>query len=111
MLRIRIKAILVGKSLITGPMGENLVKLELVEERSAPGPIIASQQSQNPLMREIMPIVSQVVKSMTPNAKIRIPRLTLFLYEDEWERLVKKPDIGDEVEITVENEKINIKNS
>ncbi|MCD6369165.1 MAG: arcadin 1 [Thermoproteales archaeon] len=102
---LKFKAVISSKTLISNPLGEHLVKLELVEERELPGPIIASQSRDGDLMREIMPIVNQVVRSLTPKARITIPRLTLFLTEEEWDMISRKPEIGEEVEVVIHEEK------
>ncbi|RLE82468.1 MAG: hypothetical protein DRJ51_01395 [Thermoprotei archaeon] len=102
------KAIIASKTLITSPLGEHLVKLELMEEREMPGPIVAAQNSSTELMREIMPIVNQVMRSLVPKAKITMPRLTLFLTEDEWDSIVRKPDIGEEVDVKIKEDESGI---
>lgn len=109
-MEVKIKAILVSKSMITDPFGEKLIRLEFAEEREIPGPIIM-QQGENPLMRDIVPIISQVLKSMPffGGRKATVQRLVLFLTEDEWDRLPEKPDIGDEVTIIVKDRNIEVK--
>ena len=99
-----------SKSIINDPFGEKLIKLEFAEEREIPGPIIF-QQGNNPLMRDIVPIISQVLKSMPmfSGRKAIMHRLTLYLTEDEWEKLTSKPEIGDEVEILIHDDKFEIK--
>lgn len=108
---ISFKATLVGKNLVSDPFGGKNVKLELVEEREMPMPIlIEGQGSRQELARELAPIVRQVVRSLpfTRSGKVSIPRLTLWLTEDEWERLEPKPDIGDEVLVVVKGRNIEI---
>jgi len=109
---VKIKATLVSKSMMTNPLGERLIRLEFAEERDMPGPIIV-QETNNPLARDIVPIVSQVLRSlpMFGGKKTMMHRLTLFLTEDEWESLPTKPDIGDEVLIIVKGEQIEIRKS
>jgi len=111
-LDVKIKAILISKSMITSPLGEKLIRLEFAEEREVPGPIIV-QEANNPLARDIMPIVSQVLRSlpMFSGRKTMMHRLIIFLTEDEWESLPSKPDIGDEILIIVRGGQIEIRKS
>lgn len=109
---VKIKATLISKSMMSSPFGERLIKLEFAEERDIPGPIIV-QDANNPLARDIMPILSQVLRSlpMFGGRKTMMHRLTLFLTEDEWESLPTKPDIGDEVTIIVKENQIEVRKS
>ncbi len=111
MLEVKFKAVLVSKTLITDPTGENFIKLEFIEEREVPGPVITMQGHQSEIMREVIPVVSQVIRSLTTRGKVRYPRLVLYLSEDEWSKLPRKLDIGDEVEIVIgrEDYKVNVK--
>ena len=40
-----------------------------------------------------------------------MPRLTLWLTEDEWDKLEPKPEIGDEVEVLIEGNKVTLRYS
>ncbi|MEM2904698.1 MAG: arcadin 1 [Candidatus Bathyarchaeia archaeon] len=97
------KAILTSKALVQDPVEGEGVKLELAQEKSIPPPMILSRSEESEIAREVAPIVQQVVRSMpfAPRGKIRVPRLTLWLTREEWDRLEPKPDIGDEVEVRV----------
>ncbi|RLE90266.1 MAG: hypothetical protein DRJ49_00375 [Thermoprotei archaeon] len=108
MLEVKFKAVLVSKTLITDPTGENFVKLEFVEEREVPGPIITMQGPQSELMREVIPVVSQVIRSLTARGRMRYPRLVLYLSEDEWSKLPRKPDIGDEIEVVIRGKEYKV---
>ncbi|ABL77699.1 arcadin 1 [Thermofilum pendens] len=97
-------------SLMDAPFGEKLVKLELTEERELPGPVIV-QKDESEIGREIAPIIAQVMRMMpglAPNT-VRIPRVTLVLTEDEWERFPVKPSIGDFFVIEVSGENVKIR--
>ena len=104
---VKFRAVVTNISLVDNPWGEKIVKIDVTEEREVPGPVIVQHGSANELSREIAPIISQVLKSMPipgMSGRIRIPRATLYLTEDEWDRLVRKPSIGDLIEITITNE-------
>ncbi|RLE66393.1 MAG: hypothetical protein DRJ38_01725 [Thermoprotei archaeon] len=106
---VKIRAVLVGKSLIKNPWGEKVVKLEFVEERELPNPVVI-QPAGSELAKEIMPIINQIMKSMPvlSHGKASIPRLTLYLTEEEWDRLIEKPEIGEEILIEIKGKSISI---
>lgn len=103
MAEVVFRATLVSKALIQDPVEGEGVKLELAQEKSMPPPMILSRGEESEIAREVAPIVQQVVRSMPfgPRGKIRVPRMTLWLTREEWDRLEPKPDIGDEVEVRV----------
>lgn len=108
---ISFKAIVSGKQIFNDPIGEKCIKIDLIEEREIPPPILIAQGQQSELMKEISPILQQVLRSMpiTKQNKIVIPRLTIWLTMDEWELLHPKPEIGDEIDVIVSHKSINIK--
>jgi len=109
---IKFRAVLSSISIVNNPWGEKLIRLEFSEEREVPGPVMISPKNMpSELAKDIVPILSQVLKTMPGFAggKIKVNRLTLFLYEEEWDRLIDKPNIGDEVEIIFEGDKISFK--
>jgi len=109
---VLIKAVVSNISIIDNPWGEKMIKLDLTEERETPGPVMIQRDGRDDIAKEIMPIVSQVLKSMPMfgvQGKVRVPRLTLYLTEDEWEKLLEKPTIGEIIEIKIQDKKISIK--
>jgi len=110
--KVTFKAVLVSKSMLSDPFGGKLIKLELVEEREIPSPImIESRGPGAELAREIAPVVQQVIRALPfgPRGKAAMPRVTLWLTEDEWDRLEPKPDIGDELEVSIEGGRVSIR--
>ncbi|MCD6510306.1 MAG: arcadin 1 [Thermoprotei archaeon] len=107
---VSFRAVLVGKNVVSDPFGGKNIKLELIEEREVPMPMIIEGRGQE-LAREIAPIVRQVMRSLpfTGAGRIAVPRLTIWLTEDEWDRLEPKPDIGDELIITIKSKNIEIR--
>jgi len=107
-----IKGIVVSKTLTKDTLGNNIVKIEIAEEREIPGPVIMHPRDST-LAKEIIPIVSQVMRALPPFSqnKVMMPRAVLFLTEDEWDRIIDKFDIGDELEIYIEKGRITIKKS
>ena len=110
--KIIIKAVVSNISIIDNPWGEKMIKLDLTEERETPGTVMIQKGGRNDIAREIMPIVSQVLKSMPmfgTQGKVRIPRLTLYLTEDEWDKILNKPTIGEIIEIELNDKKISVR--
>lgn len=107
---VTLRARVTNISLMDHPTGERLVRLELSEEREAPGPVII-QREDSELAKELVPVLSQVFRMLPGMSQgfYRLPRLTLVLTEDEWEKLLERPSIGDVFEIEVKPGKITVK--
>lgn len=108
--KVSFKARISNISLVDSPTGEKLVKIELSEDRELPGPVVM-QKGESELAREVVPIVSQILRSMPgiSGGKIRIPRLTVFFTEDEWEKILDKPNIGEYLEVIFDGKNLYIK--
>lgn len=101
---VRFKAIVTNISMVDSPWGDRMVKIDLSEEREAPSTVIMPRE-QSELAREIAPVLSQVLRSMPffgAMSRPRLPRLSLYLTEEEWDRLVERPTIGDVMEVEIE---------
>lgn len=111
---IKFKAVISNIAILDNPWGEKTIKLDITEEREVPGPLIVQRREGGELSREIVPIISQVLKSMPifgSMSKVRVPRITLYLTEDEWDKILAKPNIGDTIEVEFTSGKISIKKS
>uniref|UniRef100_A0A7C1P6Y6 Arcadin 1 domain-containing protein n=1 Tax=Thermofilum pendens TaxID=2269 RepID=A0A7C1P6Y6_THEPE len=109
MVSVTLKARVTNISLIDSPTGEKLVRIDMSEEREVPGPVIMHENSE--LGRELAPILSQMFR-MLPGlgqGAVRLPRASLVLTEDEWERLPAKPSIGDFFEIEVQVGRVSVR--
>jgi len=108
-LEVKFKAIVSSKSIVRNVQGEKMIKIELVEERELPPPVFYSS-SNSEIAREVLPIVKQVMQVMPvrPPSSISIPRLTLWLTEDEWEALNPKPEVGERITVIISGSTIKI---
>lgn len=109
---VSFKAIVSNISLVDNPWGEKSIRIDLTEERELPGPILVQPgRKDSTLAKEVMPIISQVLRSMPGLSinKVRIPRLTIYLTEDEWDKIIDKPHIGDVIIVSFYNNKVDIK--
>ena len=109
---VKFKAVVTNISIMDTPLGDRLVKIDLTEDREGPGTLIMQPKNQPELAREIVPVLSQVLRSMpffgTLN-KYKLPRLSLYLTEEEWDKLVERPTIGDVIEVEVTKESVVIR--
>jgi len=108
---IRFKAVVTNISIVDTLWGEKVVRVDLTEEREAPSALVMPAE-QSELAREIVPIVTQILRAMPfpgTSGKARLPRLSLYLTEEEWERLADKPTIGDLVEVEVVGSTIRVR--
>jgi len=110
-MEIKFKAVITSKSMYNDPTGGKGVKIELVEEKELPPPVVMSRGESSELMRDVMPIVSQIVQALpfTRGGKVTVPRLMIWLSEDEWDKLEPKPDIGDEVEVVITSSRVSVR--
>ncbi|WP_054856631.1 arcadin 1 [Vulcanisaeta sp. JCM 16159] len=110
---ITIKGYVVSKTLVTDPTGSKMIAIQIVEERETPGPVITGTDEASQMMRDVMPLVQQLLRSMPMvgplmSGKVPIPRLLIWLNEDEAEALGPKLDVGDAVEIRIDNGKMEL---
>ncbi|RLF04844.1 MAG: hypothetical protein DRK00_05830 [Thermoprotei archaeon] len=110
---VKFRAVVTNISIVDSPWGEKMVKIDLSEEREAPSTmVITSQQSE--LARELAPVLSQVLRSMPffgAMSRARLPRLSLYLTEEEWDRLIERPTIGDVMEVEIARGSIKVSKS
>jgi len=107
---IKVRATVTSVSIVDNPWGEKLIKIEMSEEREVPGPVVV-QKGGGELAREIAPVITQVLRSLPgfTGGRVKIPRLILYLYEDEWDKMFEKPNIGDTVEICFTKDRIDVR--
>ena len=97
-----VRLLVVSKSVVYDPTGTRYIKIELVEEREIPGPIFTIDPSNElaRIVREVAPVIQQLMRALPISNKITVPRVTLFLTEDEAE-LLGPVDVGDFVEMEI----------
>ena len=107
---MKFRAVVTNISIVDTPWGERVVKVDLTEERETPSTVIVPAE-QSELARELAPVISQLLKAMPffgGGGKARLPRLSLYLTEDEWERLAARPTIGDVMEVEVAKSSLKV---
>ncbi|MEM3615290.1 MAG: arcadin 1 [Candidatus Methanomethylicia archaeon] len=108
-MEVKFKAVVAGKNIIRAPNGEKMIKIDLVEEQESPPPVFYSTQ-ESELAKDVLPIMQQVLRMMPMpfSGPFQLPRLTIWLTEDEWDRLEPKPEVGEILTITVSSGEIKI---
>ncbi len=105
------RGIVISKQIVYDPLGTRYIKVEIVEERDVPSPIIMSDSPEvASIAREVMPLVTQIVRSMPftgPN-RITVPRVTLWLTDEEMESFGDL-DVGDYVEMELGGGRLTLK--
>lgn len=108
---VKFRATVTNISIVDTPWGERVVKVDLTEERETPSTVVVPTEHSE-LAREIMPVVSQILRSVPffgSGGKTRLPRLSLYLTEEEWDELFERPTIGDVMEIEVAKGSLKIR--
>jgi len=111
-LEVKFTATVSSKSIVNFPQGVRRIKIELVEEHDLPPPVFYSS-GDSEMAREVLPIVKQVLRIMPvqPPRSVSLPRLTVWLSEDEWEALDPKPEVGETITVVISSSKIKIDKS
>jgi hypothetical protein len=108
---VKFRAVVTNISIHDTAWGERVVKVDLTEERETPSTVIVPAE-QSELARELAPVISQLMRVMPffgGSGKARLLRLSLYLTEDEWERLTARPTIGDVMEVEVAKSSLKVR--
>ncbi|MCX8168806.1 MAG: arcadin 1 [Candidatus Methanomethylicia archaeon] len=108
-LEVKFKAVVSSKNVVRAPNGEKMYRIDLVEEQESP-PQVFYSSSNSDLAKDILPLVQQVMRIMPIplSTSLQIPRVTLWLTEDEWDKLEPKPELGDILTIVISSGDIKI---
>lgn len=107
---MKFRAVVTNISIVDMAWREKMVRVDLTEEREMPSPIVVPS-NQSDLARELAPVVTQMLRAIPlfgSEGKARLPRLSLYLSEEEWDRLMTKPTIGDVIEVEVTEKSVRI---
>jgi hypothetical protein len=106
---------LVNKELFISSRGQMYVRLEFTEELfKEEKPKINVDNEDIQFMQKITQAASQMMKQLIPQANMPIYpfiRLYVILNKEDYDKLKKKPDIGDKVTIVFSRKKIKIKSN
>lgn len=91
---------------IDGNLGK---RIELVEERQIPQFTIRPQSEEARVAQEVFQALQQQLPFFPAKAQFTIPKIILFLTEQEYESLGINFDVNQIYEITLENQAIKFK--
>ena len=107
MVRVRVQRI----ESIRDPEGNFGKKIELVEERSLPKFPIRPPSEEAKIIQDVMQVLQQQFPFIKTQTRLSVPKIILFLTEEEYERLGIDFDVNQIYEIELKNQSITFKKS
>ncbi|MEM3700538.1 MAG: arcadin 1 [Candidatus Bathyarchaeia archaeon] len=105
MFRVRVNKI----ESIRDPDGNLGKRIELVEEREIPRFVVRPQSEEAKMVQEVLQAVQQQLPIFPARTEFAIPKIILFLTEQEYESLGIDFDVNQTYEIWLENQNIRFK--
>ncbi|MEM3696273.1 MAG: arcadin 1 [Candidatus Bathyarchaeia archaeon] len=105
MFRVRVNKIESIRDL-DGNLGK---RIELVEERQIPRFVVRPQSEEAKMVQEVLQAVQQQLPLFPARTEFAIPKIILFLTEQEYESLGIDFDVNQTYEIWLENQNIRFK--
>ncbi len=107
MFRVRVNKIESIRDL-DGNLGK---RIELIEERQIPRFVVRPQTEEAKVVQDVLQAVQQQLPMFPARAEFAVPKIILFLTEEEYESLGIDFDVNQVYEITLENNAIKFKNT
>jgi hypothetical protein len=105
MVRVRVQRI----ESIRDPEGNLGKRIELLEDRVIPRFAIKPQTEEARMAQDVIQVLQQQLPMMTPQAQFTLPKLILFLTEQEYERLSIDFDVNQIYELELSGQAIKFK--
>jgi len=105
MVRVRVQRI----ESIRDPEGNLGKRIELLEDRVIPRFAIKPQTEEARMAQDVIQVLQQQLPMMTPQAQFALPKLILFLTEQEYERLGIDFDVNQIYELELSGQAIKFK--
>jgi hypothetical protein len=105
MFRVRVNKIESTRDL-DGNLGK---RIELVEERGISPFVVRPQSDEAKMAQDIMQVLQQQMPFLPQRTQLAIPKLLLFLTEQEYDSLGIDFDVNQVFEVTLENQGIKFK--
>jgi len=86
---------------IDGNLGK---RVELIEDRQIPNFVVRPQTEEAKMVQDVMQALQQQMPMFPMRTDVAIPKIILFLTEQEYERLAIEFDVNQIYEITLENQ-------
>jgi len=84
-------------------------RIELVEERDISPFVVRPQSDEAKMAQDIMQVLQQQMPFLQPRTQLAIPKILLFLTEQEYDSLGIDFDVNQVFEVTLENQGIKFK--
>jgi hypothetical protein len=105
MFRVRVNKIESTRDL-DGNLGK---RIELVEERDISPFVVRPQSDEAKMAQDIMQVMQQQMPFLQQRSQLAIPKILLFLTEQEYDDLGIDFDVNQVFEVTLENQSIKFK--
>jgi hypothetical protein len=105
MFRVRVNKIESIRDL-DGNLGK---RIELIEDRQIPRFVVRPQTEEAKVVQDVMQALQQQLPMFPARAELAVPKIILFLTEQEYESLNIEFDVNQIYEITLENQIIKFK--
>ncbi|MGA9388480.1 MAG: arcadin 1 [Candidatus Bathyarchaeia archaeon] len=102
MFRVRVNKIESIRDL-DGNLGK---RIELLEDREIPRFAVRPQSEEAQVVQDVLQAMQQQMPMFVPKAQLAIPKIILFLTEQEYESLGIEFDVNQVYDITLENKAI-----
>jgi len=84
-------------------------RIELIEDRQIPRFVVRPQTEEAKVVQDVMQALQQQLPMFPARAELAVPKIILFLTEQEYESLNIDFDVNQIYEITLENQIIKFK--
>ncbi|HXX87768.1 MAG TPA: arcadin 1 [Candidatus Acidoferrum sp.] len=102
MFRVRVNKI----ESIQDPDGNLGKRIELLEDRQIPRFAVRPSSEEGQVVQDVLQALQQQMPMFSPRAQLAIPKIILFLTEQEYESLGIEFDVNQIYDITLENQGI-----
>jgi hypothetical protein len=92
---------------IDGNLGK---RIELIEDRQIPKFVVRPQTEEAKMVQDVMQALQQQIPMFPVRADVAIPKVILFLTEQEYENLGIEFDVNQIYDITLENHTLKFMN-
>lgn len=84
-------------------------RIELIEERQIPRFVVRPQTEEAKVVQDVLQTLQQQLPMFPARAEFAVPKIILFLTEQEYEQLGIDFDVNQVYEITLENQAIKFR--
>lgn len=105
MLRVRVSKIESIRDL-DGNLGK---RIELLEDRDVPSFVMRPRTEEAQMVQDVLQALQQQMPMLSPKSQLAMPKIILFLTEQEYESLGISFDVNQVYEIALENQAVKFK--